>query len=387
MASNEISAISIFNDAASREIGEGKPSQAMCLVLGDFPGSGALVSVDGRVCILTTGHLKDPKSVCFMVAEETAEEIRVDSKKFLVTAFFSMQNELHSTAAQHDLQILLVDGNPENHIKPLELTSEIDSAQPISGYGFGSLVAEDCRGHLSVGAPAEYKLDESEGVKRRGLLPAKVTFQNYEVNPIASRGDKVSLFYQKFTPQISVTEINPSTGRQDGIILITTTYNPETLETHIGGGFSGGPVLQNDKIVGIIQGGSLQSEEVSIPAEQRWSVYNFLSMWGLYLAGQKLPILQKTAPFAYAPMIIPSIGYMLGWLGYKHLSTPLRLCIFNSAAFAALNIYLVGKKLYARSQHALRGAHNLSLVHMTPEIIQWVQSKLAESTRELATAS
>jgi hypothetical protein len=386
MASNEIPAIPTFSHAALQEIGEGKSSQALCLVLGDFPGSGALVSVDERVCILTTGHLKDPKSVFFMVPDKTDKD-NLDPMEFLVTAFFSMQNELHSTAAQHDLQILLVDGNPESYIKPLELTSEIDSAQRISGYGFGHLVAEFFRGRLSVGAPAEYKLDESEGVKRPSLLPAKVTFQNYEVNPIASRDDKVSLFYQKFAPKISATEINPITGRQDGIILITTTYNPETLETHIGGGFSGGPVLQNDKIVGIIQGGSLQSEEVSIPAEQRWSVYNLLSMWGLYLAGQKLPILQKAAPFAYGPMIIPSIGYMLRWLGYKHLSTPLRLCIFNSAAFAALNIYLEGKKLYAKSQHALRGAHNLSLVHMTPEIIQWIQSKMAGSPSELATAS
>ncbi len=173
IASDQIPEVSTFSRVASQEIWEGKPSQAMCLVIGDLLGSGALVSVDGHVCVLTAAHLGTPKSVHFMVPYKTAANLQFDSMQFVVKSFFSMQKELHSSVAQNDLQILLVDGNPERWVTPLMLTSEIDTAQPISGYGFGNLVAEFSPGRLSVGVPAQYKLDESGEAIRMSRFPPR----------------------------------------------------------------------------------------------------------------------------------------------------------------------------------------------------------------------
>ena len=75
----------------------------------------------------------------------------------------------------------------------------------------------------------------------------------------------------------------------------------------------------------------------------------------------------------------PSIRYVLGRLGYTYLSTPARLCMFNAATFAAANIYLVVNKMHAQSQRALKRSHKACFVHMTPEIIRWIESKLEGS--------
>ena len=81
-----------------------------------------------------------------------------------------------------------------------------------------------------------------------GLLPAKIMFPEYKVNPTASWLDKiklgVSLLYQKFNSQVSLIKTPPTTGRKDGIFAATTTYDPEKLEIHFRSGFSGGPALQ-----------------------------------------------------------------------------------------------------------------------------------------------
>jgi hypothetical protein len=382
IASDEILEIPTFSRIALQEIWEEKPSHAMCLVIADLQGSGALVSVDGHICILTAAHLKNPKSVYFMVPDKTAENLKLDSMEFLVTAFFSMQKESHRLTSQCDVQILLVEGNPEHYIKPLILTSEIDATKPICGFGFGTLVAAFYQGRLSMDIPAHYKLDELGRKVLMSQLPAKVDFRNYRLNPTASWVDKLKLgtvvMNQKFNPLISITNINLTTSKRDGVILATTTYDPEKLETHVGSGFSGGPVLQNDKIVGIFQSGDLTATEKITATSHKLEAYKILCMWGIYLAGQKIPILRKAAPFAYDAIISPSIRYMLERFGYTHLSTSSRLCIFNSAVFLALNIYLTVRKAYAHSQVALKGSHKTLFVHMTLETIQWIQSKLED---------
>jgi hypothetical protein len=117
-------------------------------------------------------------------------------------------------------------------------------------------------------------------------------FPNYQVSPAALWRDQISQavspWLQKIKPLISLIKINPITGRQDGIISVTTRFNPAKLETHIGGGFSGGPALQNDIVVGIIQASSLQAANITRPLILKGNTYAFLSMWSLYLGGQIL---------------------------------------------------------------------------------------------------
>jgi hypothetical protein len=69
---------------------------------------------------------------------------------------------------------------------------------------------------------------------------------------------------------------------------------------------------------------------------------------------------------------------MLSGTAPKYLSTPLQLCKLNTAVFTAVSIYLTVRKAYAHSQVALKGSHQILLVHMTSETIQWIQSKLED---------
>lgn len=131
-----------FAAAGSEDIqNNNQAALATCFVQSDKGwGSGVAVSLEGSVFVLTAAHVGTPKSVSFMISDTTATSLKLVSMHFPVSTFSSMQQELCSSAAQHDLQILLVDGNPEGYIKPLKLSSEIDPAQPITVYGFGSLV-------------------------------------------------------------------------------------------------------------------------------------------------------------------------------------------------------------------------------------------------------
>lgn len=366
-----------FNIFASQEITSGAAAQATCLVHGNPGyGSGVLFTLDGKVAVLTSAHIQNPREVNFLT---NGDVLKCD-----VLRAIPMEEDPRRLASQTDLKILFVSGNPEEHVRPLPLSSQIDPSTPLTVYGLGKICAEFTRGHLSAATPTH----------GGAATLSKVNAPTFTIDPQASAlnyaGSALIRLYNNtfgLTHSSTPTIINPISSRMEGLIQITTTYDPTSLQTHIGEGFSGGPALQDDKIVGICQSSSLNINNRTLPESMKIFKIPNLVMWTSYFLGTKLPILQSIAPWLVDPIFSPSLRFALEKFGYRWLSSPLRMCIFNTASTLLCSLAGKAGAAYENSNYALRKPKKAWFVRLTPDVIHWIQSKLAESSSKLNTAS
>lgn len=380
----EVDTILPFNEAAFQDMQQGNAGQALCLVSGkEMLVSGVLFSRDGRVAVLTSAHLPNPQLVYFAGFNRNVNPPAQFPLKYSVVKAIPMEADLKRLTQQTDLQVLLLDGNPQEHIRPFQLSSAIDPTHPLTIYGLGTICAEFTPGHLKVGIPA----------KNRAPLPSKVIIPNYTVDPKASTLDhlyigfitlchKLGMFGINILPQI-----NPHSQRNEGLIYATTHYDPNSLQTHIGEGFSGGPALQGENVVGISQGSKLNFERRT--SSQTIGTQGILAsaMWTCYFLGKKLPILQSIAPWLYDPFISPSLRFSLERFGVTWLSSPLRMCVFNSGVALLLMVGNTAYAAYRNSQYALKKSKAALFVRITPEVINWIEGVMRSESAHVQTAS
>lgn len=364
-----------FTTAACTEIIHGQPAHATCLVEAqNGHGSGVLVSLNDQTFVLTSGHIPAPHTVHFLILNKETTPPKPESLRCSVIKAIPMENDPKKLTAQTDLQILFINGKHTTHVRPLTLSSEVNPSAPLSAYGIGGiLLAEFVKGQLSIATPT----------RNGNVLPAKVMLPTFIINPKASALNYAQNFWVTFFHKLGLfsfaipAPINPATGKIEGIIEATTCYNPELLETHIGQGFSGGPALQGNKVVGIFQSGALNLTNRANPETTKLLGYQFLAMWASYCLGIKLPLLQTISPWLVDPIIAPTLRFGLEKFGCRWLSSPLRMCAFSTLELVLSTLAGKAYAAYTTSPNALKKPQKTLFVHITPAVINWIDSVLA----------
>lgn len=362
-----------FNEAFLEEIRNGERAKSTCLVIGEnMYGSGVLFALDGKVGVLTAAHIPNPKAVHFFILNNRVNPPRPENLKCDVLNATPMESDLKRLTAQTDMQVLSVSGKPEEYVRPLELSSEIDESTLLSVYGFGTICAEFSQGRLSIALPTH----------GGAPLPSKVNVPTFTIDPKTS---PVNYAFNGFVrilhrigmfPYLIQTEINPKSSRVEGLIRVTTQYEPTSLQTHIGQGFSGGPALQGNNVVGICQSASLNITNRTTPETIKLWQAQVLAMWSSYILGIKLPMLQSVAPWLFDPILSPTFRFALEKCGVKWLSTPLRMCAFNSGVFLLSALGIKAYTAYTNSNYAVLQPKQAFFVRLTTEAIDWIKTVL-----------
>lgn len=253
----------------------------------------------------------------------------------------------------------------------------MDTTTALDVFGFGSLYAEHSAGKPSLDFPI-VRLMTGDGSSQSILLGSKVKVHTFKVDPKLSLfgyfqhlGEIANSFVTSSYVQTLVPKVNFATHTLEGVIEVTTEYKPEKLSTHISGGFSGGPVIQNDKVLGVMTSSEFKFADVTRQQILSTVVAPAVCYGILQLAAIKFP----------------------KWQLFANLYSGLYLAIPNVLAHAVFNkgfsdkqigmaggVLFLGRLGYQLYKHFYPGGttYKVSIRRITPDLMGWMRSKLAE---------
>jgi hypothetical protein len=364
--------IPVFTQTAVEEIQKGGLARALCCIRGNpLRGSGVLVQHKGHVFVLTNAHITDPKWVQFSGSMGVEKNPNMDRNAYAVLSAYSFPLTDQNLFVQTDIQLIKLRSYPD--IPPLKLDSAIDLNQPLIQYGFGQIYGEFHKGELTIDQP------ETWGQ----FLPSKNILDTFEVDPKMSFVERYwegihqdYPSYKKWWEEtlgvptsFSNIKIDALTGRSKGLIQAFSSYAPEKGVTVFSLGCSGGPVIQNDKVVALKQsGGQSAVRYEGLKWEIGFQICQLIASCTLRSLGSNYPKAVAFAP--WLAMWPVTLCNKLAKISFnKSLSDGmLWRSIYGYHAIAMLY------KFY--SLHTIDKGIKTGMIHITPEIIAWIEETL-----------
>lgn len=238
-----------FSDPYAKAAFQDPLSNSVCYVHSDFQGTGVLIEVDGKLCVLTAAHNTNPTNIAFF--DSTTE---FGKKWYEVQRAVSFQH-LGQRFIASDIQVLFLKECPADR-QPLTLADRFDPETPSMIVGSGLLWSRFFdEQHPRLGksiwrlpVPSIEKPDAfwPDNCISKVMLPKGVQYNR--VSRVSRWWDNLNASNNKLHTPFG---FDTSGYLPRPLIEFATRYNPETLETHTGHGFSGGPIIQNEKVVAL----------------------------------------------------------------------------------------------------------------------------------------